>query len=667
MNEEQQAVNEELETSREELQSINEELTTVNLELKAKVDETGMMNDDLQNLITSSDIATVFVDRNLLIKRFTPKATSIFNLIDSDIDRSLLDITHKLDYPLLADDTRDMLKTLKLTERPVCSRDGRHYLAQIRPYRTSDNCIDGVVLTFVDVTALRKAEESLRSGEEQLRTAAETTHDYAILTVDEHGSITSWNLGAQRMFGYGQKEMLGQPFASIFTPEDRAAGAPEEELRVAREEGRRLDERWHLRKDGSTFFCSGVVTRLEGKTGGYAKIARDMTESRSQQASLDEMLVMEKQANELKDQFLAVMSHELKHPLNLIQVNTELLLSQPEVRTLPQAVRAGETIRSAVVSQTKIIDDLLDLSRARTGKLTMRLAPVELTELAASIATAARGAATAKHLTLTYDYREEHLFGLCDRVRTEQVLWNLINNAIKFTPEGGCITLQLERDDTFARLTVADTGQGVDPEFLPHIFGMFVQAPDQQVSSTNAGLGVGLTLVRDLTVAQGGRVLADSAGVGKGATFSVWLPLAQSRSDTKAAPRPNGSLKGMRILAVDDMVDLLEPFSALLRLEGATVDMATSGTQALALLEKGSYDLMVSDLGMPCMDGYELIREVRKHPEWRQLKAIALSGYGRQIDTVRALQSGFNAHLSKPATVAHICQSIAQLVPNVQG
>ena len=672
LNEEQQAINEELrsateelETSKEELQSINEELTTVNFELKAKVDETGMVNNDLQNLITSSDIATVFVDRNLLVKRFTPKAASIFNLINSDIDRPLLDITHKLDYPLLQVDAEAMMNDFKLIERPVNSSNGRHYLAQIRPYRTSDNEVNGAVLTFVDVTALRKAEESLRADGDQLRIAAETTKDYAIFTVDDLGTVTSWNAGAQRIFGYSPKEMIGQSFAVLFTLEDQTAGVPEEELRTARKEGRGLDERWHLRKDGSKFFCNGVVTRLEGKTGGYAKIARDMTESRSQQAGHEEMLAMEKQANEMKDQFLAVMSHELKHPLNLIQVNTELLLSQAEVRTLPQAVRAGETIRSAVVSQTKIIDDLLDLARARTGKMTMRLEPVDLTELAASITNAAREAARTKKVMLKFDCEQEHLFGLCDRVRTEQVLWNLINNAIKFTPEAGCVTVQLARDDTFARLTVADTGRGMEPELLPHIFGMFVQAADKKVSGINAGLGVGLTLVRDLTVAQGGRVLADSAGVGKGSVFTVWLPLAQNRANDKKTPVPNSSLKGIRILAVDDMTDLLEPFSALLQLEGATVDMATSGEQALEFLGKSGYDLLISDLGMPYMDGYQLIREVRRHPEWRHLKAIALSGYGRQVDTVRALQSGFDVHLSKPATVAHICQSIAQLVPSV--
>ena len=670
-NEEQQAVNEELrsateelETSKEELQSINEELTTVNCELKYKVDETSTMNDDLQNLITSSDIATVFVDKNLHIKRFTPQAARIFNLIESDINRPLMDITHKLDYESLAEDAAGMLKTLNLIERPVTSSEGRHYLARLRPYRTTDDHIDGVVLTFVDVTALRKAEERLRAGEEQLRIAAETTRDYAILTIDEESCITSWNIGAQRIFGYDPQYIVGKPFSTIFTPEDRDAGAPEDELRHARDEGRSVDERWHLRKDGSTFFCSGIVTRLEGKSGGYAKIARDMTESRSQEMSRDEMLAMEKQANELKDQFLAVMSHELKHPLNLIQVNTELLLSQPEVRTLPEVVRAGEIIRSAVVSQTKIIDDLLDLSRARTGKLTLRLAPVNLAGMAESIAAAAREAANKKNLTLQYENSKEEVIALCDRVRTEQVLWNLINNAIKFTPSGGNITVRLTCDDLFATLAVIDTGQGIDAAFLPHIFGMFVQAPNLKVSNANAGLGVGLTLVHDLTVAQGGKVLAESAGVGKGSAFTVWLPLAQTKVQEKKIALPPGNLKGLRILAVDDMIDLLEPFSALLKLEGAQVDIATSGQQALELLESNVYDLLISDLGMPFMDGYELMRKIRKRSEWQKLKAIALSGYGRQVDTVRALQSGFNAHLSKPATVAHICQSIAQLVPS---
>ena len=665
INEELRSASEELETSKEELQSINEELTTVNYELKVKVDETSKINDDLQNFITSVDIATVFIDRGLHIKRYTPQAVSIFSLIDSDLNRSLLDITHKLDYESMANDIAEVFKTLNRVERQVASCDGKHYLVRIRPYRTTDDRIDGAVLTFVDVTALRQAEENVRAGEERLRIAAETTNDYAILTIDEEGFITTWNLGAKRLFGYEEKEIVGQPFAILFTPEDRAAGAADEELRSAREEGRSMDERWHLRKDGSTFFCSGVVTRLEGKTGGYAKIARDMTESQAQQDSRDELLAMEKQANELKDQFLAVMSHELKHPLNLIQVNAELLISQPEVRALPAVIRAGETIRLAVASQTKIIDDLLDLSRARTGKLTLRLVPVELGELSSLIAGAARDAAEQKGLTLKYECDAEEVIALCDRVRTEQIFWNLINNAIKFTPEGGGISVQLKREADFAKFTVTDTGQGISPEFLPQVFGMFAQAPHQS-STQNMGLGVGLTLVRDLTMAQGGKVLAESAGPNKGATFTVWLPLAKNRPQNKKAPVLRGNLRGLKILAVDDMIDLLEPFAALLRLEGAQVDIATSGQQALEMLEGKTYDLLISDLGMPYMDGYDLIRKIRKRPGLANLKAIALSGYGRQVDTVRALQSGFNTHLAKPATVAHICQTIAQLVPNAE-
>lgn len=660
INEELRSASEELETSKEELQSINEELTTVNFELKVKVDETSKINDDLQNFIASSDIATVFVDRGLRIKRYTPQAASIFNLIASDVQRSLLDITHRLDYDTLANDVTEVFKTLTMVERQISSSDGKYYLARIRPYRTIDDRIDGAVLTFVDVTALRRAEAKMRDGEERLRIAAETTKDYAILTVDEEGFITTWNLGAQRIFGYDEKEVVGQNFSILFTPEDRAAGAPEDELRGARQEGRRLDERWHLRKDGSMFFCSGVINRMEGKAGGFAKIARDMTQSKEQEACRDEQLAWEQEANELKDQFLAVMSHELKHPLNLIQVNTELLISQPEVRALPAVARTGQTIRLAVASQAKIIDDLLDLSRARTGKLTLTLAAVALNEVGALIASAAQDAACKKGLTLKYNCQEDEIIALCDRVRTEQIFWNLINNAIKFTPTGGSITLQLERQDSFAKFTVSDTGQGIAPEFLPQVFGLFMQGPNQ-TASPNAGLGVGLTLVRDLAVAQGGRVLAESAGLNQGASFTVWLPLANGMVLPEKALPSRANLNGLWILAVDDMLDSLEPFADLLRLEGANVDMATSGQQALGLLESKPYDILISDIGMEGMDGYELIRQVRKNPHWRGLQAIALSGFGRSVDVTRALRSGFNAHLCKPASMAHICQTIAQL------
>ena len=660
INEELRSATEELETSKEELQSINEELITVNFELKVKVDETSKINDDLQNLIASSDIATVFIDRGMRIKRFTPQAATIFNLIASDMHRSLLDITHRLDYDALASDTERVFKSLNSLERQVSSSDGRHYLARIRPYRTTDDRIDGAVLTFVDVTALRRAEADLRAGEERLRIAAETTKDYAILTVDEAGLITNWNLGAERIFGYTEDEMLGQPIALIFTPEDRAAGAPEQEMQRAREEGRSQDDRWQLRQDGTTFFCSGVMTPMAGETAGFVKIARDMTANRELQANREDMLARELAANELKDQFLAVMSHELKHPLNLIQVNTELLVSQPEVKALPAVTRAGETIRMAVASQAKIIDDLLDLSRARTGKLRLTLALVNLHELVTVTAAAARDLAELKGVRLTLQADDALILVQCDRVRTEQIFWNLVNNAIKFTPAGGSITVQLGREGRYARFTVVDTGRGIAPEFVSQVFGMFIQAPSA-LAVQDGGLGVGLALVRDLAMAQGGKVLAESRGIDQGASFSVWLPLHDGEASSPTLPVKTDPLKGLRLLAVDDTLDSLEPFAALLELQGASVDIANPGQAALDLLATRSYDLLISDLGMEGMDGYALIREVRQRPALTGLMAIALSGYGRQVDVSRALQSGFNAHLSKPATLDDLRQAVARM------
>ena len=663
INEELRSASEELETSKEELQSINEELTTVNYELKFKVEETNKVNDDLQNFIASTDIATIFIDRTLRIKRYTPQATRIFNLIATDNNRSLLDITHKLDYDALDKDLTRVFKTLNVVERQVVSSEGKSYLARIQPYRTLDDRIIGAVLTFVDVSALRKAEATVRTREESLRIAAQTTRDYAILTLDEKGLITAWNQGAERIFGYSEEDAIDQPFDLIFSPEDRAAGAPAKELIVARDNGRCTEDRWHWHKKGRGIFCSGVLTHLKGGTGGFAKIVRDKTESKTEQTLGEERLAIELKANELKDEFLAVMSHELKHPLNLIQVNTELLISQPEVRALPIVVRVGKTIQQAVVSQTQIIDDLLDLSRARTGKLMLTLAVVDLKELVSTIVAAVQDRAQQQNLTLSYQSHDAAVMALCDRVRTEQIFWNLINNAIKFTPAGGRIDLQLACESGFAKFSVADTGQGISSEVLPKVFGMFKQEGRRGGrSQNNTGLGVGLALVQELTVAQGGRVLAESQGLDQGSTFTVWLPSANCKPEALLTTAPEASLKGLKILLVDDMVDLLEPFAELLQQEGASTDMALGGQAALDLLDANTYDLLISDIGMPYMDGYELIRKIRKRPGLEKLKAIALSGYGRQVDTMRALQSGFDAHLSKPSTVAHICETIIKLV-----
>ncbi|GAC1428028.1 MAG: hypothetical protein NVSMB6_28070 [Burkholderiaceae bacterium] len=670
INEELRSATEELETSKEELQSVNEELVTVNYELKVKVEETSKFNDDLNNLIASTDIATIFVDRAMRIKRYTPRATDIFSIIATDIGRSLSDITHKLDYTELADDAISTLETLRPVEREVRQVNGRHYFVRFLPYRTTEDKIDGAVLTFFDITNLRKAEEQMHLSEERMRLVAESTRDYAIVTLNVAGFITSWNTGAERIFGYTEQEILGKHGDILFTQPDREKGAPEEERRRAREEGRAEDERWHVRKDGSTFYCSGIMTPLgEGAFHGYAKIARDQTERMTEHQTRMHALGEEHDGREraeltsaTKDEFLAVMSHELRHPLNLIHINIELLSRLPEIRRSPISVKAAGVIRNSVVSQAKIIDDLLDMSRLNTGKLTLTIANVDVATVVNDLVAAARADPATEALRITVRGCHSPVLVRADLVRTEQVIMNLLGNAIKFTAIGG-IELALSRDGEYARLDVTDSGQGIAQDFLDHVFDMYGQGGFAPARS-KGGLGIGLALVKQIAVLQGGRVAAASRGIGEGACFSVWFPLcvAATISNRHEPVTLENSLTGVRLLLVDDSEDIATSFQALLEMAGATTHIATSAREALDLLQSIEIDLLISDISMPDMDGYAFINEVRGLAQHAQVPSIAVSGLDRSQDVERCMQAGFNAHLGKPMPIEKLVGTIRQLL-----
>jgi two-component system CheB/CheR fusion protein len=536
-NEELRSASEELETSKEELQSINEELTTVNAELKAKVDETSKINDDLQNLIAANDIGTIFVDRDLRIKRYTPRACDVFSLIPTDIGRSLLDITHRLDYDGLTDDAINAFDSLRLVEREVKSDDGRWYLARILPYRTTENRIDGAVLSFLDVTSRRSAEDRLK----------------------------------------------------------------------------------HATRNG--------VDDVERR----------------------------------RDEFLAVVSHELKHPLNLISANAELIARAPEGRNTPVIGRAAATIRRTVLSQAQIIDDLLDMSRLRTGKLSISRTPVDLKEVVQRICHTLQDDAQRKDIEFRLSVPDEPVSINADLTRIEQIVWNLVSNAVKFTDADGKITVALTLDPRSAILKVSDNGTGIDPAGLPHIFDMYRQGRAAS-TSRRGGLGIGLSLVKELVAVHGGRVGADSDGLGHGATFTVELPrIVEAVTETSGGAYPSTFLDGAQILLVDDDEATVETFRLLLEMEGAKVSVATNGEDALKALETEHPMLILSDIGMPGMNGFEFIEAVRRRPELADVKAIALSGFGRQADIDEALQAGFDAHLTKPVMLDALLSTIARL------
>lgn len=667
INEELRSATEELETSKEELQSMNEELVTVNHELKLKVEETGKVADDLQNLIASTDIATVFIDRSMCIKRYTPRAIDVFSIIPADVGRSLMDITHRLDYEDLLNDAMETFQSLRSIQREVRSNDGRWYIARMLPYRTTEDRIEGAILTFIDITERRNAEDAVRKHEERMRLVADNA-DYAIITFELDGTIASWNNAAIRIFGYDEKEAIGQNGDMLLNEADRAKGIFSQQLAIARSTGRAQDENWYLRKDGAAIFCSGTVMPLsQGGMHGFAKITRDATKDKQHERERENLLLAEKASREsaqqavtMKDEFLATMSHELKHPLNLMLINAELLALTPQVKESEAARRATEVIRTSALSQGQIIDDLLDLSRINTGKLALKLSDFDLNERMHVLAESARDEAMTRGLDLQVELPGEAVEIRADPVRIDQIIWNLINNAIKFTPRGGSIRLALFIDMAQAVLTIRDTGRGIEAGQLEHIFEMFHQV---DVSGREAGgLGIGLALVHQLVELHGGTVKADSDGNGKGSAFTVRLPLCS----TQAAPqehRHSSDLRGLRILVVDDSPEILAPFRAVLEIIGASVDAVDNAAEALERLKTETFDILLSDIGMPDMNGYELIREVRALGERGTLKAIAITGFGRTQDELKALQAGFDAHIRKPLAVKALLDVVARLKP----
>ncbi|MDR6409219.1 CheR family methyltransferase [Paraburkholderia terricola] len=676
INEELRAATEELETSKEELQSLNEELFTVNAELQAKIEETGKAKDDLQNVIASTGIATLFVDRDMRIKRYTPAATELFNVIPSDLGRPLHDITHRLDYPQLADDTATVFESLQLIEREIRGTDGRYFLTRLSPYRTTDDHIDGAVLTIVDITALRRAEQLVRVSEERLHLAAQSTNDFAIIVQDMEGRVVTWNKGAERIFGYSESEMTGQTLDRLYLPEEREANEPATERQRAQSDGRVEDERWYIHKNGTRLYCSGVITPVASDSfRGFAKIVRDLTQRKGTEALEQRKISLERSvrqkveaASRLKDEFLAVLSHELKNPLNLIHVKADMLDRAPSTQGLPVVHDAADAIRRSVISLAKIIDDLLDLSRVRTGRLALDRSRVDIAAITASVTSAIEAEALAHQVSVSVKGVSEPFFIEADPVRFEQILWNLASNAVKFTPPGGRIALTLSREAGYACVEVRDTGRGIEPSFLPNVFDMFSQAEGAH-RRHSGGLGIGLALVKQLTEMHGGHVQAESAGVGKGARFRVWLPADSTTmpNETRETPCDASLLKGMKILLVDDAAESLQAFQSLLELEGAQVWPQTNGAAALTTAAHQQFDLILSDIGMPGMDGYELIAALRKLPGTASVPALALTGFGRPQDAARAIRAGYDGHLGKPVSLHALLDKIARITTNRTG
>jgi two-component system CheB/CheR fusion protein len=652
-NEELQSANEELQTSKEELQSVNEELETINAELNKKVEELDRANSDMQNLLQSTQIPTLFLDNQLRIKRFTEAATHVFRLIETDVGRPITDIASRFAGDLVSD-LKEVLRTLIIRERQVRMAEGTDtYFLRILPYRRGDNVIDGLVVTYMDVTQLNRALDM----QARLGAIVASSQD-AIVAGTLEGEITIWNRAAMEMFGYTEEEAVGQRMSLI------AGAAQEDELERAAarlREGEAVPPFESLRftKDGRQLAVSVALSPVrdpDGRLVGTSAIFRDISSLQRARQALEE-------ETRRKDEFLALLGHELRNPLAPLRNAVDIIRTSGAGEARARA--ALGILDRQLAHMTSLVDQLLDASRVSSGKVQLKYENVDLAEVVRAAVEDHRPLIDASGVALEMKLPDEPVWVGGDRVRLAQVVSNLLANAAKFTDSGGKVTLELHGDARKGRavLEVKDNGVGIEPDVLKRLFTPFTQG-SRSLDRARGGLGLGLALVRALVEAHGGRVEGKSDGKGRGAAFVVLLPLARAGGRRAPGPRsgPRKDGAAQRVLLVEDNVDAAETLRTLLELAGHTVEVAKDGAAALAAALAFKPQVVLCDIGLPgAMDGYALAAALKQGPDGERPYLVALTGYGQAADRARARAAGFDRHLTKPADPDVIRQILAEL------
>ncbi|GAX42480.1 signal transduction histidine hinase [Tolypothrix sp. NIES-4075] len=688
-NEELQSTNEELETAKEEIQAANEELNTVNDELYRRNIESNQLSNDLQNLLSSTNIPIVMLGADLRIRRFTPFAEKILNLIPTDVGRPLGDINHNLNIPDLEQQILDVINTLSVKQQEVQDHNGHWYDLRIRPYRTIDNKIDGAVVILVDIDALKRSAEQLQQSRNYAEAIVETMRE-ALLVLDSSFRVLSANRAFYETFQVSPEQVeqrlifdLGNQQWDI--PQLRslleAIAAGNSQL----EDFQNLEVEHEFEKIGRKVMLLNARKMSQANHQDMILLAiDDITQEKQLQTERTQLLSQEQsarsaaeKANRIKDEFLSILSHELRNPLNSLIGWTQLLRKQKLDKN--RLARGLEAIENSAKLQTQLIEDLLDISRVTSGKLRLNAHLMQLAPVIRTAIEVVRVSADARQIQLEsrLNAASKQIFG--DPIRIQQVVWNLLSNAIKFTPPQGRVEITLKYIDSMAQIQVSDTGKGISADFLPYVFDRFRQA-DSTLTRQNTGLGLGLTIVRNLVEAHGGTVHAESLGEGLGATFTVRLPL-QSKIAEPAVNSPEidmetpvgdiPSLAGVRVLVVDDAADVREIFTAVLEAYQATVTTVTSATDAIATLtaNPSEYDVLLSDISMPGEDGYTFIRRVRQlsAEAGGQIPAAALTAHARSEDYAEAIAAGFQMHLTKPVPPDELVLAVATLAGRIRG
>ncbi|MBE9000687.1 PAS domain S-box protein [Nostoc sp. LEGE 12447] len=651
------------ESTRELTTQVQEQANILNAILTASVDHIYIFNRQGCYQYVSRDAATIL--------GFKPQ-----DLVGKTLQ--------ELDLPTdLVEQVDNQLKAVIKTGQPIkdeckyVTADGVHYYEYIlTPLRNLNQSIEGVITVSRDITEHKRAEKSLRESEARFRRLFESNLiGVAFWNVD--GFVIDANDAFLQLAGYTHEEftVLGKVNWRELTPieykylDDRAI------LEVQTTGVSKIYEKEYIHRNGKRVpIVLGIALLNDSQEHGVAFVL-DITDRKLAEKECDRLLQCERTArqeaeiaNQIKDEFLAVLSHELRTPLNPILGWSKMLRTRKFDEQTTN--RALETIERNAKLQTQLIEDLLDVSRILQGKLNLNICPVNLVMVVEAALETVRLAAEAKSIEIQtiFDASLGQVMG--DPNRLQQVVWNLLSNAVKFTPTGGRVGIRLMEASNQIQIQVSDTGKGINPDFLPFVFDYFRQA-DGTTTRTFGGLGLGLAIVRKVVEMHGGKVQAESAGEGLGATFTVEVPLlvrseqVRREENESLDSQPESSLlSNTQVLVVDDEPDIRDLVSFILQDYGVQVTAVSSAQEALQALSESIPDVLISDIGMPRTDGYMLMREVRSRSpqEGGRVPAIALTAYAGEMNQQQALAAGFQMHISKPVDPDVLVKAIVDLI-----
>jgi len=531
-------------------------------------------------------------------------------------------------------------------------KDGSRFWANviISPLRDASGTLLGFSKVTRDLTERRRHEEQLRESEERLRLIVDGVKDHAMFLLDPRGRIESWNPAAQKVLGYAPSEVVGRDASILYPTNERNAGRPHAEMAAAAHAGAFHSHAWKVKADGSEVWTDGAINAIrdgEGRLKGFVHILRDLSEQRR-------IAELEAEGRRILE-FIAMLSHELRNPLAPIR-NAVSILKLPQGQQ--QATKYADMIGRQVAHLTRLVDDLMDVSRITTGKIELEHAPLELNTLVQVAVDSMRSTFEQYGHDVELRVAAQPVFIEGDAVRMTQVVVNLLSNAAKYTAPKGKIEVEISRNHASVRLEVSDNGIGMSESLLERVFEPFVQG-ERTLDRAEGGLGIGLTLVKKLVELHGGSVLASSAGPGRGAKFTITLPLAGDRAQPLSAVAATPRARATSVLVVDDNRDVAESLVELLEASGCRVHVAFSGREAIDIAASTPISAVLLDVGLPDMSGYDVARRLRELPSMRGTRIIATTGYGLKSDRDASAAAGIDAHLVKPVDHEEVLRLIA--------